>query len=457
MAAVAAAGNALSIASLAYEVTKDLYSYYRTWKDCEKDVAVLREHLLWLHHAFKVSRDIVRQPDPSRSGIELLYSALRACEDAANELRDILDKIRKTDDPVTAWAKLKAHGRKACYPFRKPTVTAIKANVDACCEELQTAVGLLQLDDATAMQKALEELDSKLVEGLGSIETSLNLLPALKSSVSAVEDQSNSIKADTEVLRMETERRTTEGIGSFFCKADYSTQLNDFYARRQEDTGAWFMESQEYLDWLSGTTSTLVCPGQPGAGKTIMATSVIHDLLLRKDVLSVGIAYVFCNYKRQDEQDTSHLLSALVRQLLQRREKVPESIQKMYTKHKDQSTRPGRSELKEALVSLLMAFTEVYLVIDALDECRKDVCHDLLSVIQEQQAKDVIRILVTTRPLGHVLARLPARPLLEIRAHDGDVAMFLKAQIGKLPKFVQNDSDLREKIIRTIVSAVDGM
>jgi Cdc6-like AAA superfamily ATPase len=201
----------------------------------------------------------------------------------------------------------------------------------------------------------------------------------------------------------------------------------------------------------------LVCPGQPGAGKTIMAATVIHELLHTEDVTSVGIAYLFCNYKRQHEQDAYHFLAALSRQLLYRMETVPGFLMDMYTRHKTRNTRPSQGELKDVLSFLAGAFKKVYIVIDALDECEKDVCSGLLSIIRWLQVHNNMSLLITTRPLREVLDHVPSCPVLEVRASESDVDLYLRARMQTLPKFVQTDLALQEEIITAIVSAVDGM
>jgi hypothetical protein len=229
-------GTALGVASLAYEVTKDLYDYYRTWKDCEKDVGDMREQLIWLNHAFKATRDIVRKAEVSTQRVDLLYTALEACKDSANDLQDILKKISKQETPKSAWDQLKAHGRKACYAFRKPTVTSIKANLDALCDELGMALSLLQLETATNMQAALREVDSKLVNGFDSLENALQQLPSIFDTVSALVNRTTEMKLDTTtILHLQQSQRAKESsqeLMNWFCTTDYSQQQNDYHVSR---------------------------------------------------------------------------------------------------------------------------------------------------------------------------------------------------------------------------------
>jgi Ni2+-binding GTPase involved in maturation of urease and hydrogenase len=59
---------------------------------------------------------------------------------------------------------------------------------------------------------------------------------------------------------------------------------------------------------------TLFCPGIPGAGKTILTSIVVENLLTRfKDEPSVKIAYVYCNFRSQDQQRVEDLLASLLK------------------------------------------------------------------------------------------------------------------------------------------------
>ena len=103
---------------------------------------------------------------------KLFYSALGACNDAADELHDILDKIKKQEAPRSVLDKLKTHGRKACYAFRKSTVTAIVEQMELCRDELHLAVDLLHLDTSTRAYRILQGVDTKLANGFDAIDTS---------------------------------------------------------------------------------------------------------------------------------------------------------------------------------------------------------------------------------------------------------------------------------------------
>jgi hypothetical protein len=73
-----------------------------------------------------------------------------------------------------------------------------------------------------------------------------------------------------------------------------------------------------------------------GAGKTVIAAVVVDHLCTKfQNDASVGIAYLYCNFRSQDTQKPAHLLASLLRQLVQEQPSVPENIQRLYDCHKD--------------------------------------------------------------------------------------------------------------------------
>jgi hypothetical protein len=103
-----------------------------------------------------------------------------------------------------------------------------------------------------------------------------------------------------------------------------------------------------------------------------MLTAItIDDLTMRfEHEADIGITYLYCNFRRQDEQKADHLLASLLKQLSQERTSLPDSVKALYEKHKDKRTRPSFDEISRTFQSVVAMFSKVFIVIDALDECR---------------------------------------------------------------------------------------
>jgi hypothetical protein len=255
-------------------------------------------------------------------------------------------------------------------------------------------------------------------------------------------------------------REEHQVILDWLTPIDYASQQSDFIARRQEGTGRWLLESDQFQEWLTKNKRTLFCPGMPGAGKTIVTSIVVDYLCTRfQNDASVGIAYLYCNFRRQHEQKPADLLASLLKQLVQEQSSIPQSVKSLYKRHKDKRTHPSFDEISKALHSVVADYSRSFIIIDALDECevsdggRKQ----LLSEISSLQAKTEASFFATSRFIPEIEKEFKGRVSLEIYASDEDVQRYLDGHMFRLPSFVSSNFDLQEEVKTAIVSAVNGM
>jgi hypothetical protein len=180
-------------------------------------------------------------------------------------------------------------------------------------------------------------------------------------------------RQDTQDRRQETRDREQEQdiILNWLTPIDYATQQSDFIGRRQEGTGQWLLDSAKFQTWLNTNKQTLFSPGIPGAGKTILTSIVVEELTTRfHDDKSIGIAYLYCNFRRKDEQKIGDLLASLLKQLVEYQPSLPGSVKTLYNHHKDKRTRPSFDEISGVLQSVAAAYSRVFIIVNALDECQ---------------------------------------------------------------------------------------
>jgi hypothetical protein len=239
---------------------------------------------------------------------------------------------------------------------------------------------------------------------------------------------------------------------------DCAPQQNDFIARRQEGTGQWLLDSVEFQTWLKTNKQTLFCPGIPGAGKTIITAIVIDDLTTRSQNDSrIGIAYLYCNFRRKDEQKAQDLLASLLKQLSQERPSLPNSVKALYDQHTDKRTRLSFEEISRALYSVATMYLRVSIIVDALDECQpsKGCRTTFLTEIFNLQAKSRANIFTTSRFIPEITERFEGSMSLEIRASKHGVRRYVNDHMSHLSSFVGRSPDLQEEIKAEIVKAVN--
>jgi hypothetical protein len=275
-----------------------------------------------------------------------------------------------------------------------------------------------------------------------------------------VRNDISATREDVTQIKSELVRREEAEILQWLTPHDYGPQQSDYLGRRQPGTGQWLLASTEFQGWLATSKQTLFCPGIPGAGKTIL-TSIVVDYLdsrFRHDS-KTGMAYIYCNFQRQNEQNIDHLLASVLKQLTPCQPSLPDSVKSLYDQHKTKRTRPSLDEIAGLLQSVVAMHSRVFIIVDALDECQaSNKCRArFLSELFDLQKRHGANILATSRFIPEIIDRFGAGVSLEIRASTDDVARYLENHVQDLPSIVQEDPQLQEEITTGISKTVDGM
>ncbi|KAI1775102.1 ankyrin repeat-containing domain protein [Hypoxylon cercidicola] len=249
-----------------------------------------------------------------------------------------------------------------------------------------------------------------------------------------------------ELLRIEHSKQQSEQqreVLRWLSQLDFNKEQTDFLRRRRKGTGNWILASEKYRQWITNPRQSLLCHGIPRAGKTILAATVISDVFGKfGDIKDVGIAYIFCNFQRQDELSSEALLGSLTAQLAQGQH-IP--------------SKPLLEDISNCMACIASTYSRVFVIIDALDECRHYTRSMLLSEIFGLQKKVDISILATTRSIPEIINEFENTEQMEIRASDEDIQRYLVGNMSRLPAFVQRDGKLQEEITTYIGKAVDGI
>ncbi|KAJ5988304.1 hypothetical protein N7481_003514 [Penicillium waksmanii] len=247
-------------------------------------------------------------------------------------------------------------------------------------------------------------------------------------------------------------------ILNWITPINYGPEQSDFLGRRQRGTGQWLLESIQFQTWKATKNQTMFCPGMPGAGKTIISSIVIDhlDQEFQADP-TIGIAYVYCNFKRQDSQNGKDLLASLLKQLAAQCQPFPDSVKELYEYHEARRTRPSTEKASKVLLGIVATFSKVFIIVDALDECQASEREHFLSEVFNLQTQQSVNIFATSRFISNIMDQFQDALSLEIRATDEDVGMYLEKHMGNLRPIVRENRQLQEEIRTSILHAVDGM
>ena len=324
---------------------------------------------------------------------------------------------------------------------------------------------------AKACRSVLEDLQ-KLVDEYGGFTNKARSLTAnirkttrkLKWDQDDARDLRARITSTITVLRALSEslardEQARRELCQWLSPLDFPAQQREVYSRRQEGSGKWLLESERFKGWLKTEGGVLLCPGNPGAGKTVLASIVIDHLWNKVRTDDIGVAYIYCDYLKYREQTPLHLVGSLLKQLAEQQNTISESLKSYYDEHKGSNTDPNAKQAFEVLRAQCDNWSRIFIVIDALDECserdatRGRVIEGLVSLRGSKR----INILVTSRPIPSILCEFEVSERLNIRANPTDIQRFLLGQMDRFAKRILAEKDLQAKIISAVVDAADGM
>lgn len=255
----------------------------------------------------------------------------------------------------------------------------------------------------------------------------------------------------------EQDDQKRQAILDWLTPDDYESQQHSLIKNRQEGTGQWFLQSPEFQVWLVNSGQTLFCPGIPGAGKTIMSAIVVDHLLTKfQHDPHTGIAYIYCNFRRQNDQTAEKLLANLLKQLAQKQSSLPRTVYDLFEEHGKSGTLPSLHQITAALQSTAAVFERTFFVIDAIDECRYiSQAEKLLDVLFTLQTEIGANIFATSKFTSYIDRRFDVCATVEIFVQDEDVLAYLNGQLLSRHSFVIG-KDIQEKIRDTVLKAAGG-
>jgi len=320
-------------------------------------------------------------------------------------------------------------------------------------------LGYDEADTARARTRIHEALQ-RLEAGLRTLDP--QLLHHVSSIVERTEEDVRDTKAGVEYLhiRENTKDRIVEAqrILNWICpsKIDYADQQKALGKRRRTNIGQWFLDSNEYRSWIRGDRATLLCSGKPGAGKTMTTSSVISDILAKyNDHDQIGVAYIYCQYSRHEEQTPEYLMSSILRQLIERYSIITDKVQMLFNRSRGEEalTIDGVSDLLNHVLTL---FDKSIIIIDALDELRSTDCNGLVTQVLAIQQSFNINLFATSRYIDEIAGEALNAAQIDIRAREEDLRRSLDI-ILRRGILLKKESDLREQALLMILHLADGV
>lgn len=167
---------------------------------------------------------------------------------------------------------------------------------------------------------------------------------------------------------------------------------------------------------------------------------------------------MFCNFKETNAQNSENLLASLCVQALDSDLPIPAALQELYKFHEVKRTRPTLREIEIVFVEIGKLLDDLYLVIDALDECSADARSFITQKLRTLSPNT--KLMATTRPIDDITREFTAEPVLEIHASHADLEKYIKARFkrsSRLSAILQGQPSLEMEISDGIIAKANGM
>lgn len=224
--------------------------------------------------------------------------------------------------------------------------------------------------------------------------------------------------------------------------------------RRERGTCQWIFGLDEYQKWHGSPESSMLwVSGAAGYGKSILMSTVIESL--QQDSIRNGnpfVQYIFCKTGDDATQNATRILQTIVFQLYASSESSFSLLEKTNEVFKLGGTKRGFGQVTpqrrpfnfEALYgALLEAISrDVYLIIDAIDECNdrreKHLLQSLRKLVKATQVK--LKILICSRPEPDIANALENVLAIKCESHnESDIRTSATAEMNRFPGWTASE------------------
>ncbi|KAI1028458.1 hypothetical protein LB503_002201 [Fusarium chuoi] len=235
-------------------------------------------------------------------------------------------------------------------------------------------------------------------------------------------------------------------------------------------TCQWIRGHQLFVTWLENSSNALLwLTGHPGCGKTMLSYSLAQYF---EDACTKprNVLIYLCQNKNK-QTDGRAVLIGLILQIVDRHRSLVRHIRAAFEKQ--------GSSIIQSFASLWRIFLKIttdpktgpiYVIMDALDECEKASCHQLLISIAEMLAEppqsikgnNRIKFLITSRPFlyqSYANSQKAFQSQISIDenqpGYTEDLQTFIQERVHEISLNRQFSSDIRDFLCQAITSKAD--
>jgi ankyrin repeat domain-containing protein 50 len=197
-----------------------------------------------------------------------------------------------------------------------------------------------------------------------------------------------------------------------------------------------------------------------------ISSTIIEHMKEHCDLKSgFALAYFYFDFNDTEKQEVSTFVSSLIAQLCNQVVDIPEQLEDLYKRCNNGRQKATMRELKTILSRMMKDLEDVFIVVDALDECPKNgEREELLEFITEIRAwsSSNMHILATSRlepDIKETLTPLLTSQAISIQGFqvESDIKVHVASQLAIDPRLKKWSSDIKTEIEKTLTAGANGM
>lgn len=179
-----------------------------------------------------------------------------------------------------------------------------------------------------------------------------------------------SVAEDTKigVDKLQLDNKTRK-INAWLSPADPSTNRNKAQAQCLQGSGQKFLSCEAFSAWKTKQKSFLWLCGATGCGKTVLSSTIIRNLEY-VDGAAQQLLYFYFDFTDNHKQSLDNALRSLITQLYYKQEPSQRHLDKLWSSCQSGNQQPSTELLSRVLVEMLQEVKEIWIILDALDECQ---------------------------------------------------------------------------------------
>ena len=257
-------------------------------------------------------------------------------------------------------------------------------------------------------------------------------------------------------------------IERWLSPSDPSANYNKALQQRQEGTGLWFLQTHAYAQWKMQRNSTLWLYGIPGCGKTILSSTIIEDLV--KTLPHERLLYFYFDFSDVHKQTLDNMVRSLINQLYNRSTNAWKQLDLLFSSCGNGCRQPSLESLGQVLLQMIDSLEDVYVVLDALDECCTRIgspTEGLLAWIRNLLDLEHrnIHLLMTSRPEQDIRSKLNdlvhKENIIPIQSDlvKDDIQIYVHTRVRKSDNLRrwQARPEVQDEIEATLMGKANGM